>query len=164
MKISGAFNPTDLLEYSNDGFFITDVQGRLLYCNPATAPLVGLNLPEFGSMETLLKKKMINRSTAMEAIQKKSTVAGEVRSITGKRVMATSALVYNPAGRPDGVICNIRILRSMIGGTFSWESKTLMLWKITKQYILTAGIGAMNWSIAAILWKNYKPGHQLKQG
>ncbi|NMB42226.1 MAG: sigma 54-interacting transcriptional regulator [Firmicutes bacterium] len=126
MKISGAFNPTDLLEYSNDGFFITDVQGRLLYCNPATAPLVGLNLPEFGSMETLLKKKMINRSTAMEAIQKKSTVAGEVRSITGKRVMATSALVYNPAGRPDGVICNIRdFAQHDREEHFSWESKNL---------------------------------------
>ena len=111
MKISGIIDLADILEHSSDGFFVTDVQGKLLYCNPATNPLVGIDMLEFKSMDDLLKNKLINRSTALEAIQKKSTVSGEVKSITGNRVIATSALVYDLNGNPDGVICNIGIFQ-----------------------------------------------------
>ncbi len=108
MRISGVVDLADLLEHSSDGFFITDTQGKLLYCNSATHPLVGVNMSEFEGLQIMLKKKVINRSTALEAIQKRSTVSGEVKSNTGNRVIATSALVYNYKGKPDGVICNVR--------------------------------------------------------
>ena len=108
MRINGIIELADILEHSNDGFFVTDARGKLLYRNSATNPLVGIDIWEFKSMDYLLKNKLIDRSTALEAIQRKSTVSGEVISITGNRVIATSTLVYDPKGNPDGVICNVR--------------------------------------------------------
>lgn len=125
MKISGILDLTDLLEHSGDGFFITDAKGNLLYCNPAANPLIGINMFEFESMEILLKKKLINRSTALEAIQRKNTVTGEVKSITGNRILATSAPVFDFKGKLDRVICNIRdysaYLHEKENNHFPWQ-------------------------------------------
>lgn len=108
MKISGILEIKDLLEYSGDGFFVSDAKGRLLYCNNAANSLVGINMPKYKSLETLLKKNLIDRSTAMEAVKIKSTVIGEVKSAIGKKVTATSLPVYDFKGNLDVVICTIR--------------------------------------------------------
>ena len=57
MKIKGTVNLAKLLENSSDGFFITNAEGKLLYCNPAINPLVGINMFEYESLDVLLDKK-----------------------------------------------------------------------------------------------------------
>lgn len=114
MRINGIIDLADILEQSSEGFFVTDTQGVLLYCNPATNPLVGIDMFEFKSMYDLIKNKRIDRSTALEAIQKEGTVSGEVKSISGNRVIATSALIYDLKGNPDGVICNVRDMSALL--------------------------------------------------
>lgn len=108
MKIKGAVDLTGLLDGSSDGFFISDAKGKLLYCNPATNPLMGINMVKYKSLDNLLKKNLINRSTAMEAIQKRGMVTGEVKSVVGNSVIATSAPVFDYKGALDCVICNLR--------------------------------------------------------
>jgi transcriptional regulator with PAS, ATPase and Fis domain len=114
LKIKGTVNLAKLLENSSDGFFITNAEGKLLYCNPAINPLVGINMFEYKSLDVLLDKKIINRSTALEAIQKKSTVTGEVKSITGNKMIATSAPVFDLSGKLDRVVCNVRDFSSYL--------------------------------------------------
>ena len=108
MEIKGVVNLTGLLDGSGDGFFISDAKGKLLYCNPATNPLMGINMVKYKSLDNLLEKNLINRSTALEAIQKKSMVTGEVKSAVGNSVIATSAPVFDYEGALECVICNIR--------------------------------------------------------
>ena len=113
MEIKGVVNLTGLLDGSGDGFFISDAKGKLLYCNPATNPLVGINMVKYKSLDNLLKRNLINRSTAIEAIQKKSVVTGEVKSAAGNSVIATSAPVFNYEGDLECVICNLRDYSSL---------------------------------------------------
>ena len=108
MEIKGVVNLTGLLDGSGDGFFISDAKGKLLYCNPATNPLMGINMVKYKSLDNLLEKNLINRSTALEAIQKKSVVTGEVKSAAGNSVIATSAPVFDYEGDLECVICNLR--------------------------------------------------------
>lgn len=108
MRIKGIVDLVDILEYSNDGFFVSDSGGKFLYCNPASDPIMGMDMLQHNSLDSLLKKNLINRSTALEAIQKKRMVTGEVESgITGNRVVATSTPFYDYKGNLEGVICNI---------------------------------------------------------
>ena len=111
MKIKGTVDLTGLtglLDCSSDGFFISDAKGMLLYCNPVTNPLMGINMVKYKSLDNLLKKNLINRSTAMEAIQKKGMVTGEVKSVVGSSVIAASAPVFDSKGSLDCIICNLR--------------------------------------------------------
>ncbi len=135
MKISGIIELADILEHSSDGFFVIDVNGKFLYCNPATNPLLGVDIFEFKSMNTVLKNKLIDRSTALEAIEKKDTVSGEVKSIVGNRVIATSALVYDFKGNPEGVICNLRDIPAFLfdkGNNFIKRRKNSSGYKIVQ--------------------------------
>lgn len=111
MKIKGTVDLTGLtglLDRSSDGFFISDAKGMLLYCNPVTNPLMGIDMVKYKSLDNLLKKNLINRSTAMEAIQKKGMVTGEVKSVAGSSVIAASAPVFDSKGSLDCIICNLR--------------------------------------------------------
>jgi len=108
LKISGILEIKDLLEHTGDGFFVSDAKGRFQYLNPASNSLMGMNMLKYKNLDNMLKKNLINRSTALEAIRKKSTVSGEVKSLTGKRVTATSLPVYDFKGNLDLVICTIR--------------------------------------------------------
>jgi transcriptional regulator with PAS, ATPase and Fis domain len=114
LEIKGTVNLADLFEHSGDGFFIADARGKLLYCNPATNPLVGMDLFAYENLGVLLAKKIIDRSTALEAIQKKSAVTGEVKCITGQKVIATSAPVFDLSGKLDKVVCNVRSYASYV--------------------------------------------------
>lgn len=108
MKISGILEIKDLLEHTGDGFFVSDAKGKFLYLNPASNYIMGMNMLKYKSLDNLLKQNLIDRSTALEAIRKKTTVTGEVRSLTGRRVTATSSPVFDFEGNLDLVICAIR--------------------------------------------------------
>ncbi len=108
MKISGILEIKDLLEHTGDGFFVSDAKGKFLYLNPASNYLMGMNMQKYKSLDNLLKQNLIDRSTALEAICKKTIVSGEVKSLTGKRVTATSSPVFDFEGNLDLVICAIR--------------------------------------------------------
>jgi PAS domain S-box-containing protein len=99
-----------VLRYSSDAFIVTDREGKILFFNSAIDKLSGFSLKDYlgKNMKNLLDKKLISRSTALEAIRKKKTITDEIETFTGKKLLVTSSPVINASGSLDRIVCNVR--------------------------------------------------------
>jgi len=97
-----------LIASSAESFFVTDKDGNILIVNPVACMLLDLTKDQLVgvNVKELVKKGLYNRSTTLEAIEKKSTVTGVFRNRNGKSIMATSRPILDDAGNVTVVITN----------------------------------------------------------
>lgn len=110
MRLENSQELDTILKHSRDAFLVADNKGHILFFNSAIEELSGFSLKEYlgKDMNILVKKGLISRSTALEAINKKETITGEVETIKGKKLLVTSSPVIEPSGRVGRVVSNVR--------------------------------------------------------
>lgn len=99
-----------IIESSYDGIMLTDEQGTILLANPASAAymeqtrekIIGMNVRD------LIQDGAYNRSTTLEAIEKRKVFTGLVRIKSGAKVLSTSIPLFDKAGNLTMVMTNTR--------------------------------------------------------
>lgn len=97
-----------LIASSAESFFVTDKDGNILLVNPTACMLLDLSEDQLigVNVKNLVEEGYYDRSTTMEAIEKKQTVSGIYRTKTGKSIMATSRPILGDDGTVSVVITN----------------------------------------------------------
>ena len=103
-------NLRSIIENSYDGIMVTDKQGIVLLANPASARYMGHNPDEIigKSVRDLMKKGTYNRSTTLDAIEKRTVVTGLVNTTSSGNVMSTSVPLFDEQGELIMVLTNSR--------------------------------------------------------
>ena len=99
-----------LIDNSYDGILVTDNQGTILLANPASAQYMGRQPNELVGLNVrnLVEKGVYNRSTTLEAIEKRSVVTGMVKTSSTGNVMSTSVPLFDDHGKIVMVLTNTR--------------------------------------------------------
>lgn len=101
----------ETLEFSYDGIWITDGEGRVLFANSANAALLGVSKAELEGKTTqqLLEEKVFSNSVILEAIaRKRQTSKISYNYRTRLTVLATATPLLDDSGRVRLVINNVR--------------------------------------------------------
>lgn len=105
------------LEFSSDGIFICDAQGKTIYVNPAYEKITGLKRSEIlgKNLSKLLEENAFNISASLQVLETKAPVSLIHRYISGRTALTTAAPIYNDEEKIIGVICNTRNIEELIG-------------------------------------------------
>lgn len=97
-----------LIASSAESFFVTDKEGNILLVNPAACMLLDMTEGQLvgANVKDLVKAGYYDRSTTMEAVEKKQTVSAIYRTKAGKNIMATSRPILDDEGNVSVVITN----------------------------------------------------------
>lgn len=101
----------ETLEFSYDGIWITDGEGRVLFANSANAALLGVSKAELEGKTTqqLLEEKVFSNSVILEAItRKRQTSKISYNYRTRLTVLATATPLLDESGGVRLVINNVR--------------------------------------------------------
>ena len=98
---------SSVIESSNDGFWVCDGAGKILYNNRASEKLTGINTKNFlgRNVADLVKQGMWKESVTLGAIleKKKHTKIQHV-VMTGKKLLSTATPVFNDNGDIELVV------------------------------------------------------------
>lgn len=99
-----------IIENSADGIMVTDKYGKIVLANQAALRLMGQKAEEMvgSTVQALMKKGTYNRSTTLEAIEKRAVVTGLVKTVTSGNVMSTSIPLLDKDGDIMMVLTNTR--------------------------------------------------------
>ncbi|MBP2638137.1 MAG: domain S-box [Firmicutes bacterium] len=103
-------NLEKIFEASYDGIMVTDKFGNILLANPAAVKFMEKLTDEVvgANVQDIVKKGGTDRSTTMEAIQKRATFTGLVTVSSGEKVMSTSIPLLDENGEIILVVTNVR--------------------------------------------------------
>ena len=103
-------NLRSIIENSYDGIMVTDNKGIVLLANPASARYMGHNPDEIigKSVRDLMKRGTYNRSTTLEALEKRTVVTGLVKTTCSGNIMSTSIPLFDDQGELIMVLTNSR--------------------------------------------------------
>lgn len=98
-----------IISNSYDGIFVIDKDGNVLLANPSAVRLLKQPAEEIigHNVRELIRKGFYNRSTAMEAVEKRTVVTGSVKLASGVS-MSTSIPVLDEKGEVLITITNTR--------------------------------------------------------
>lgn len=99
-----------IIDNSYDGILVTDNQGAILLANPASAQYMGHQPHELVGVNVrdLVEKGVYNRSTTLEAIEKRAVVTGMIKTASTGNVMSTSVPLFDDHGKIMMVLTNTR--------------------------------------------------------
>ncbi|MDD3164348.1 MAG: sigma 54-interacting transcriptional regulator [Oscillospiraceae bacterium] len=100
-----------MLEFSYDGIWITDGDGKILFANAANATLLGVNQSELIGQTTqqLLDDRVFSDSAILEAIKKKQQISKVCYNYNTKlTVLATATPILDEDGNVKHVFNNVR--------------------------------------------------------
>lgn len=100
----------EVFEKLPDSVLVTDPKGNIVMANPALAQLLGVPLHNLigQTVGELVKQGLYQRSIVMEAVRKKKTVTGVIKTATGRAVMSTSVPVLDEKEEVRFVISHSR--------------------------------------------------------
>jgi PAS domain S-box-containing protein len=99
-----------VISHSHDGIFVTDKLGNVIMANPAAVRLME-QTPDTvigANVQDLVKKGVYERSTTMEAINRRAVFTGLVKLASGVTLMSTSMPIFDDAGEIVMVVTNTR--------------------------------------------------------
>ena len=100
----------EVMDNSYDSIFVTDAKGKILLVNPTAERLLGLPAGKMvgKNIKELVENGHWDKSIALDAIEKKSTVTGVIRTRSGGNLMCTSRPLFDADGNITMVISNSR--------------------------------------------------------
>jgi PAS domain S-box-containing protein len=104
-----AVDLTQIIVDSYDSLLVTDKHGVIIFANPSSGQLLGIEPEQMigKNVRSLLEKGMYDNSTALKAIETRSTVSGTVRTVNGNCLLCTSTpLIDDNTGEIAMVIVN----------------------------------------------------------
>jgi PAS domain S-box-containing protein len=95
---------------SYDSIFVTDQVGNVLMANPAASRLLQTPTEEIvgANVNDLVRHGIYDRSTAMEAVEKREVVTGLIKTGHGLTIFSTSSPLFDENGNVTMVITNTR--------------------------------------------------------
>ncbi|MEW6080861.1 MAG: sigma 54-interacting transcriptional regulator [Bacillota bacterium] len=99
-----------IIEYSNDGIYITDGKGKTLRVNSAYEKMSGIGSEEVvgRDMKALVKDRYFSESVTLKVLESKSTETILQKTRYGKILMVTGNPVFDENGSITMVVTNVR--------------------------------------------------------
>jgi PAS domain S-box-containing protein len=143
-ELSDSHSLEEILDNSYDSIFVNDAAGNVLMVNPTAerllnvpaAQMVGVNIRE------LLKKGYWDKSIALEAIEKKTTVTGILRTRDGVNLLCTSHPLFDAKGNLMMVVNTSRNRDALVNlaRTLDKERELVQRYKDEVQYLRSQGL------------------------
>ena len=109
-KMNDEITLDQVISHSHDGIFVTDKLGNVVMANPAAIRLME-QTPDTvigANVQDLVKKGVYERSTTMEAINRRAVFTGLVKLASGVTLMSTSMPIFDESGEIVMVVTNTR--------------------------------------------------------
>ncbi|MBP2667293.1 MAG: domain S-box, partial [Firmicutes bacterium] len=109
-KINEEITLDQVISHSHDGIFVTDKLGNVVMANPAAIRLME-QTPDTvigANVQDLVKKGVYDRSSTMEAINRRAVFTGLVKLASGVTLMSTSMPIFDDSGELVMVVTNTR--------------------------------------------------------
>ncbi len=102
-----------IMEHSQDGLFVTDHLGNVVMVNRASVEMHGITTEDVlgKNVKDLIKKKLWNRSAALEVLKQNKTVTLISVDTEEKKVLSTAIPVFDESGVLKFVLVNDRDIR-----------------------------------------------------
>ncbi|MEL7564827.1 MAG: sigma 54-interacting transcriptional regulator [Dehalobacterium sp.] len=140
---SDSYSLKEVMDNSYDSIFVTDATGNILMVNPTAERL--LNLPATKmvgkNIRELVEKGYWDKSIALEAIEKRTTVTGVIKTRAGANLMCTSRPLFDANGNITMVISNSRNQDTLVklAQTLDRERELVQRYKDEVQYLRDQG-------------------------
>jgi PAS domain S-box-containing protein len=95
---------------SYDAIFVTDGEGNVILCNPATGKMLNVEPKKLmgKNVRELVQKGIYDRSIVLEALRARAEATGLIINRDGKKVMSTAIPIFNANGEIMIVVVNSR--------------------------------------------------------
>ena len=82
---------------SYDAIFVTDGEGNVILCNPATGKMLNVEPKKLmgKNVRELVQKGIYDRSIVLEALRARAEATGLIINRDGKKVMSTAIPIFN---------------------------------------------------------------------
>ncbi|AFM41648.1 PAS domain S-box [Desulfosporosinus acidiphilus SJ4] len=134
----------EVMDNSYDSIFVTDAQGNIIMANSTSERLLNLPASEMvgKNIRELIEKGYWNKSIALEAIEKRTTVTGVIKTKAGVNLMCTSRPLFDANGTMTMVISNSRDEDTLVklAQTLDKERELVQRYKDEVQYLRSQGL------------------------
>ncbi|MDQ7094606.1 sigma 54-interacting transcriptional regulator [Desulfosporosinus sp. PR] len=134
-----AYYLKEIMDNSYDSIFVTDAVGNILMANPTSERLLNLPAAEMvgKNIRELIEKGYWDKSIALEAIEKRTTVTGVLKTRAGVHLMCTSRPLFDADGNITMVISNSRAQDTLVklAQTLDKERELVQRYKDEVQYL-----------------------------
>lgn len=109
-KKSDSYSLEEIMNTDYDSIFVSDPKGIVLMANSTAERLLNIPAPVMigSNVRELMIKGLYDRSCAMEAVEKKTTVTGTIINRDGKSLLTTSSPIVDAEGNVLMVISTCR--------------------------------------------------------
>lgn len=133
-----------IFDNSCDSIFVNDNTGTVIMVNAVALRMLGATHQQIVGIKIadLVKKGYYDRSTALEAMQRRSIVTGLVRTAKGINIMSTSTPIFDDDGNLSLVITNSRdkTLIEKFMATLQKERQLTNQYRSQAQYLQRRGL------------------------
>lgn len=129
----------EIMNTDYDSIFVTNSEGVVLMANSTAERLLNTSVSELigSNVDGLIRKGYYNRSTAMEAVDKKITVTGTIINRDGQSLLTTSTPIFDAEGNVVMVISTCRDEEALVkfAEKLDKERETTRRFKEEVQYL-----------------------------
>ncbi|MGI1659171.1 MAG: sigma-54 interaction domain-containing protein [Desulfitobacterium sp.] len=140
-----SYSLEEVMDNSYDSIFVTDASGNILMANPTAERLLNLPMSKMAgkNIRELVEDGYWDKSIALEAIEKKMTVTGLIKTWDGRNLMCTSRPLFDDLGQISMVISNSRDQDTLVklAKTLDKERELVQRYKDEVQYLREQGLG-----------------------
>lgn len=140
---SNSYALQEVMDNSYDSIFVTDAAGNILMVNPTAERLLNLPSPKMvgKNIRELVEQGYWDKSIALEAIEKKTTVTGIIKTRDGVNLICTSRPLLDADGKITMVISNSRDQSALVqlAQTLDKEREIVQRYKEEVQYLRDQG-------------------------
>jgi len=155
---SDPYSLEEVMVNSYDSIFVTDAMGNILMVNPTSERLLNLTAEEMvgKNLNELIEKGYWDRSIALEAIEKRTTVTGVLKTRDGVDLMCTSRPLFDANGNITMVISNSRDRDTLVklAQTLDKERELVQRYKDEVQYLRNQGLKNQDLVAESLAMKN----------
>ncbi|AFL98984.1 PAS domain S-box [Desulfitobacterium dehalogenans ATCC 51507] len=141
---SNAYSLEEVMDNSYDSIFVTDAEGNILMANPTAERLLNLSINQMvgKNIQELVEEGYWDKSIALEAIEKRTTVTGTIKTRDGVNLMCTSRPLFDRLGNITMVISNSRDQDTLVklAQTLDKERELVQRYKEEVRYLREQGV------------------------
>lgn len=141
---SNSYALEEVMVNSYDSIFVTDATGNILMVNPTGERLLNLSAAKMvgRNIRELIEEGYWDKSITLEAIEKKATVTGVIKTRDGEYLMCTSRPLFDTNGNITMVISNSRNQNTLVklAQTLDKERELVQRYKDEVQYLRNQGL------------------------
>jgi len=141
---SNTYSLEEVMDNSYDSIFVTDAVGNILMVNPTAERLLNLSSTKMvgKNIRELVEHGYWDKSIALEAIEKRATVTGVIKTRDGINLMCTCRPLFDNQGNITMVISNSRDRDTLVklAQTLDKERELVQRYKDEVQYLREQGV------------------------